>query len=322
MDELRGDRVSTVTRIGLGAAQLGNLSRAIDEELARATVDAAWESGIRAFDTAPHYGLGLSERRLGGALSMRPRDEFILSTKVGRLLVEDPSGIPRAVDDGFAVTSSLRRRWDFSREGILRSIEASLRRLGTDRLDIVYLHDPDEHWDAASTTGVDTLIELREQGVVTAIGAGMNQSPMLTEFVRRCDVDIMMVAGRYTLLDQSAARDLLPAAAENGVAIVAAGIYNSGLLSSDRPRPGGRFDYRDASPDVVAKALEIARACERHGSTLPAAAIAFPLRSDAVTSVVVGARGADQVSETIARYSAPPPPELWSELEERGLIDE
>lgn len=320
MEHRRRGRAPAMTEIGMGAAQLGNLHREIDDAVARGTVDAAWDAGIRSFDTAPHYGLGLSERRLGDALATRPRDEFVLSTKVGRLLVEDPAGVEALDDDGFVVRSTLRRRWDFSRDGILRSVEDSLRRLKTDRLDIAYLHDPDEHWDAASTTGIDALIELRDQGVVSAIGAGMNQSAMLAEFVRRCDVDVMMVAGRYTLLDQSAAEDLLPAAAERGVAVVAAAVYNSGLLSSDRPRAGARFDYREAPDDIVARAHAIADVCERHGTTLPAAAIAFPLRSPVVTSVVLGVRGADQVASTVARHDAAPPEAMWDELAERGLI--
>ena len=320
MQNRQSGRGPALTEIGFGAAQLGNLNREIDDAAARDTVDAAWAAGIRYFDTAPHYGLGLSETRLGAALASRPRDEFVLSTKVGRLLVEDPHGVERLDDDGFIVTTSLRRKWDFSRDGILRSVDESLRRLGVDRLDIAYLHDPDEHWDAASTTGIDALIELRDQGVVSAIGAGMNQAAMLAEFVRRCDVNIMMVAGRYTLLDQSAASDLLPLADERGVAVVAAAIYNSGLLSSDRPREGARFDYRDAPEDVIAKTHAIADVCERHGTTLPAAAIAFPLRSDIVTSVAVGMRGASQVLSTLERYDAAPPPELWDELEELGLI--
>lgn len=320
MDRRQRGRAPALTEIGLGAAQLGNLYRVIDDATATATVDAAWDAGIRYFDTAPHYGLGLSERRLGEALASRPRNEFVLSTKVGRLLVEDPAGEVRPDDDGFAVTSSLRRIWDFSRDGILRSVEGSLQRLGTDRLDIVYLHDPDEHWEQAATTGVEALIELRDQGVVSAVGAGMNQSAMLAEFVRRCDVDIMMVAGRYTLLDQSAASDLLPAAAERGVAIVAAAIYNSGLLSSDRPRDGARFDYRDAPADLIAKANAIADLCQEYGATLPAAAVAFPLRSLLVTSVVVGMRGASQVASTVDRYNAELPDALWQQLDASGLV--
>lgn len=314
-------RTPALTELGLGAAQLGNLHREIDDDVSRATVDAAWHAGIRYFDTAPHYGLGLSERRLGEALRSRPRDEFTLSTKVGRLLVEDAAGFERPDDDGFIVTSRLRRRWDFTRDGILRSVEASLQRLGMDRLDIAYLHDPDAHWEEASTEGIDTLVELRDDGVISAIGAGMNQSAMLAEFVRRCDVDVVMVAGRYTLLDQSAATDLLPIARERGVAVVAAAIYNSGLLSSPRPRVDARFDYAEATSDIVAKANAIADICEQFGTTLPEAAIAYPLRDSAVISVVVGARGAAQVASTVQRYASQPPQELWEELLVRQLIE-
>lgn len=313
-------RAPAITEIGLGAAQIGNLYREIDDESARATVDAAWDAGIRYFDTAPHYGLGLSERRLGDALAERPRDEFVLSTKVGRLLVEDPDGRALPDDDGFAVTTTLRRRWDFSRDGVLRSVEQSLARLQTDRLDIAYLHDPDDHEHAAMTTGIDALTELRDQGVVGAIGAGMNQSAMPTEFVRRFDVDIMMIAGRYTLLDASAGDDLLPAAAERGVAVVAAAVYNSGLLSTERPRDGARYAYADAPDALVARVNAIADVCERHGTTVPATAIAFALRSEAVTSVVVGMRGTGQVASTMGRYRSAPPDAMWDELQERGLI--
>ncbi|MGC5170336.1 aldo/keto reductase [Microbacterium sp. DT81.1] len=314
-------RTPALTELGLGAAQLGNLHREIDDDVSHATVDAAWNAGIRYFDTAPHYGLGLSERRLGEALRSRPRNEFVVSTKVGRLLVEDADGQQRPDDDGFIVTSRLRRRWDFTRDGILRSVEGSLQRLGMDRLDIVYLHDPDAHWEEASTNGIDTLVELREQGMISAIGAGMNQSAMLAEFVRRCDVDVMMVAGRYTLLDQSAGRDLLPIARERGVAVVAAAIYNSGLLSTPRPRADARFDYAGATNDIIAKANLIADVCEQFGTTLPEAAIAYPLRESAVVSVVVGARGAGQIGSTLQRYDGQPPRDLWEELLERRLIE-
>jgi D-threo-aldose 1-dehydrogenase len=311
---------TAVTEIGFGASQLGNLSRAVTDEDARATVDEAWDQGVRYFDTAPHYGLGLSERRLGDALSGRRRDDFVLSTKVGRLLKPDPTGADREDDDGFVVPATYRRSWDFSRDGILRSIDESLTRLGLDRIDIAYLHDPDDHWTEASTSGVDALVELREQGVLRAIGAGMNQSAMLAEFVRRCDVDVVMVAGRYSLLDQSAADDLLPLALERGVAVVAAAVYNSGLLSSARPSTAARFDYRQATPDVVDRARELAEVCERHGVSLPEAALAFPLRHDAVRSVVVGMRSPEQASSTIDRYDAQPPADLWRELEELGLV--
>ncbi|MEV4048288.1 aldo/keto reductase, partial [Streptomyces sp. NPDC049744] len=219
-----------LTELGLGAAQLGNLFRETSDADAQGAVDAAWDSGVRYFDTAPHYGLGLSERRLGAALARRPRAEYTVSTKVGRLLVPSPETAHRQDDGGFAVPASFRRVWDFSRDGILRSLEGSLTRLGLDHVDIVYLHDPDDHWRQASTTGVDTLVELRDQGVVKAVGAGMNQAAMLTEFVRRSDVDLVMVAGRHTLLDRSARDELLPLARKRGVGVVAAAGYNSGLL--------------------------------------------------------------------------------------------
>lgn len=227
-------------------------------------IDAAWDAGVRYFDTAPHYGLGLSERRLGSLLAGRPRSEWILSTKVGRLLEPVPEHADR-LDDDFAVPATHRRVWDFSRDGMLRSLEASLERLSMDRIDVVYLHDPDEHWEQASTAAVDTLIELRDQGVVRAIGAGMNQSAMLTEFVRWCDIDVVMLAGRYTLLDRSAEADLLPLAQERGVARVAAGVYNSGLLSRAHVDPASRFNYRTTPDNRVGRARRARSAAGRAG---------------------------------------------------------
>ncbi|SDH04155.1 D-threo-aldose 1-dehydrogenase [Leifsonia sp. 98AMF] len=308
-----------LTELGFGAAQLGNLFRETTDEEAQRAVNAAWEEGLRYFDTAPHYGLGLSEHRLGRALRETPRDRFALSSKVGRLLVDSPESADRLDDDGFVVPASTRRVWDFSRDGILRSVEQSLARLGIDRLDIAYLHDPDDHWEAASTTGVDALVELREQGVVGAIGAGMNQSAMLAEFVRRTDVDVVMVAGRFTLLDPSALDDLLPVAAERGVGVVAAAVYNSGLLSSETIDPAAHFDYGSAPAEVIERARRIAEICRDHGVSLPAAAIQYPLRHRAVVSVVTGMRTEDHVRSTVDRYRADIPEALWEELDAAGL---
>lgn len=308
-----------LTELGFGAAQLGNLFRETTDDEAQRAVNAAWEEGLRYFDTAPHYGLGLSERRLGRALGETPRDRFALSSKVGRLLVDSPESADHLDDDGFVVPASTRRVWDFSRDGILRSVEQSLARLGTDRLDIAYLHDPDDHWEAASTTGVDALVELREQGVVGAIGAGMNQSAMLAEFVRRTDVDVVMVAGRFTLLDPSALDDLLPVAAERGVGVVAAAVYNSGLLSSETIDPAAHFDYGSAPAEVIERAQRIAEICRDHGVSLPAAAIQYPLRHRAVVSVVTGMRTEDHVRSTVDRYRADIPEALWEELDAAGL---
>jgi D-threo-aldose 1-dehydrogenase len=307
---------SPVARVGLGTSPFGNLYEEMTDDAAHAVVDAAWEAGIRSFDSAPHYGIGLAEHRLGAALAGRPRDEFAVSTKVGRVLVPTPERAGELDEHGFVTPAVYRREWDFSRDGILRSIDESLTRLGLDDLEIVYLHDPDEHWQQASTEGIDALIELREQGMVGAIGAGMNQSAMLAEFVRRCDIDIVMLAGRYTLLDRTAADDLLPVALERGIPVVAAAVYNSGLLSRPVVPDDAMFDYQQAPAPVVARARAMAEVCARHGVTLPDAALRFPLRHAAVASVVVGLRGPEQVADTIHRATVPIPEALWAELEE------
>ncbi|MDH2444025.1 aldo/keto reductase [Amnibacterium sp. CER49] len=307
-------------RLGFGTAPIGGLYEAATDEEAAATLGAAWDAGFRYFDSAPHYGLGLSERRLGAALARRPRDEVVVSTKVGRLLVPDPSGAGRLDDQGFAVPATLRREWDFSRDGVLRSVEQSLERTGLDRFDVLYLHDPDQHWEQASTTGVGALIELRDQGVVRAVGAGMNQSAMLARFVRETDVDLVMLAGRFTLIDQSALDDLLPLALERSVGVVAVGVYNSGLTSRATVSDDTTYDYAAAPAERVERARRIAAVCEAHGTTLPEAALAFPRRHPAVVSVVVGVRGVDQVAETVQRDRAAVPDALWQELEAEGLI--
>ncbi|MFT4280631.1 aldo/keto reductase [Microbacterium sp.] len=314
-------RLPHLTRVGLGGAQLGNLSREIDDEQAEAVVDAAWAEGIRSFDTAPHYGLGLSERRLGRALRKYPRDEYVLSTKVGRLLVDSPETAHRLDDGGFAVPAAMRRTWDFTRDGILRSLEGSLDRLGLDRVDIVYLHDPDDHWQVASTEGMATLIELRDQGAVTAVGVGMNQSAMPAEFIRRSDIDVVMLAGRYTLLEQPALRDLLPLAAQRGVAVVNVGVYNSGLLARARVSPGATYDYLPAPADLVERAEAIADICDRWGVSLPDVAMQFAIGHRAIASAVVGCRTPEQVVDAVARASAVIPPQLWRDLVQAGLLD-
>jgi len=308
-----------LTELSLGGAQLGNLYRAITDEQARATVDAAWERGVRYFDTAPHYGLGLSERRLGAALAGRPRSEYLLSTKVGRRL-EPLSPAGHLDDEGFDVTATHRRVWDFSRDGVLRSLEESLGRLGVDAVDIVYLHDPDEHRREVLETAYPALEELRGQGVVRAIGAGMNQTAMLADFARHTDMDVLMLAGRYTLLEQSALDDLLPVCEQRGIGIVAAGVFNSGLLARRAPADGARYDYGDAPQALVLRAQRMAEICERHGTSLPAAALAFPLAHPAVASVCVGARSPDQIERNIGLYRSGVPTAVWGELTQQGLL--
>jgi D-threo-aldose 1-dehydrogenase len=307
-----------LSELSLGCAQLGNLHRAIRDDEAQATVAAAWECGVRYFDTAPHYGLGLSERRLGAALAGRPRDDYLVSTKVGRLLApQDERGRD---DDGFDVPATHRRVWDFSREGVLRSLEESLERLALDRVDIVFMHDPDDHRAEAFGAAYPALEELRGQGVVAAIGAGMNRTEMLTELARDTEVDLLMVAGRYTLLEQPALDDLLPVCERRGVGIVAAGVFNSGLLAVEAPATGARYDYGDAPEQLVRRAQRIADVCRRHGTTLPAAAIAFPLGHPAVVSVCVGARSPEQVERNVALYARGVPEALWAELKDEELL--
>jgi D-threo-aldose 1-dehydrogenase len=308
-----------ITELGFGGAQLGNLYRETTEAEAESAVRAAWSAGIRYFDTAPSYGLGLSERRLGHYLSERPRDEFVISTKVGRRLVPSP-GNPGRDTEGFDVPATTSRVWDFSRDGVLRSLEESLGRLGLDRVDILYLHDPDEHWEQALKEAVPALIELRDQGVFGAFGVGMNQADMPARFIRECDIDVVMLAGRYTLLEQGALNDLLPLAEERGVGIVIAGVYNSGLLAVDRPDSKSKYNYKTASGALVARAGLLADVCERHGVTLPQAALAFPLMHPAVVSVVVGMQSGGQVDGNVERYTSEIPLDLWTDLKTKGLI--
>lgn len=307
-----------VTELGFGGAALGNLYRETSETQARLAVDAAWDGGVRYYDTAPHYGLGLSERRLGAALAGRPRAAFVLSTKVGRLL--EPNPAPTGSDlraGGFAVPDSLLRRFDFSRDGVLRSLESSLGRLGVGRVDIVYVHDPDEHVDQAISEAIPALTELRDQGAIGAVGAGMNQWQALLRIVRETDVDVVMLAGRWTLLDRSGAA-LLAACAERGVGVVAAAPYNSGLLASDWPSAGSHFDYAQPPEQVLARARVLAGICQRHGSRLPAAALQFPARHPAVTSVVAGMRTAAEVRSALRWLAEPVPDAAWAELEAGG----
>jgi D-threo-aldose 1-dehydrogenase len=312
-----GHSAVEITELSFGAAGIGNLYAPIGHDDALAAVDAAWEAGIRAFDTAPHYGLGLSERRLGEALRARPREAYTLSTKVGRLLEPCPAD----GDDlahGFAVPADHRRIWDFSADGVRRSIEASLLRLGLDRIDVVHLHDPDDHEEAALRHAYPALEALRAEGVVGAIGAGMNQAAMLARFVRDTDIDLVLCAGRCTLLDQSALAELLPAAAARGRSVVVGGVFNSGLLAD--PRPGARYDYATAPPPLVERALRMKAVAERHGVPLRAAALHYPLGRPAVAGVVAGGRSAAEVRDTAALLAVPVPPALYDELRAEGLL--
>jgi len=256
-------------RLGLGCAPLGGLYTPVSEDDARATVDAAWDAGIRFFDVAPLYGEGRSEKRLGAALADRPRDEYVLSTKVGRLIT------------GGEVV------FDFSRDGVLRSLEESLERLGLDRVDVLLVHDPEQHMEQALDEALPAVRELREQGVVGAIGAGMNYPAELERIVRD-GVDCVLMAGRYTLLDRSGV-GLLDVCAELGVDVIAGGVFNSGILAG-----GTTFNYHPAPPELLERARAVFAECARHGVSPTAAALQFPLTHPAVKRVLAGARRSEE----------------------------
>jgi D-threo-aldose 1-dehydrogenase len=296
-----------------GGAAFGGLYRPVDDETVRDALQAAWDSGIRAFDTAPHYGVGVSEERLGRFLAGRPRDEFTLSTKVGRLLVDDPTAPTKA--EGYAGTPRRRRIRDYSADGVRRSLEESLTRLGLDRVDLVLIHDPEDYLDAAVQEAAPALSALRDEGVIGGYGVGTNYSDVALRLVEQTDLDTVMIAGRYTLLDRPAEAQLLPACAERGVDVLTAGLLNSGLLA-DPDAADPHFDYAAAPPEVVAVAQELQRRCRRFGVELRAAALQFPLRHPAVTAVVTGAGTADEVRDCQAQLAVEIGEELWAELED------
>jgi D-threo-aldose 1-dehydrogenase len=313
-----------VTALGFGATAIGGMYEEVSGAQASAVVDAAWDQGIRYYDAAPQYGLGLGEMRLGAGLAGRPRDEYVLSTKVGRLLRADappnpddfgPDGLP--FDKG---TPDVATVYDYSRDGVLTSIEESLARLGKDRLDVVYVHDPDNYVAEALAGAFPALIELREQGVISAVGAGMNQTAALETFARETDPDLFLLAGRYTLLEQGALDTFLPLCAERGIAVVAGGAYNSGLLAD--PNPGTHYNYLPAPGPLIERAQQLRAVCTRHGVPLKAAAIQFPAAHPVVAAVLTGSRRDTELSENIALFDLPIPAELWDDLRAAGLLDE
>ena len=306
--------------VSLGCAPIGNLGRALSDSEWRSSITQALVSGIGYFDTAPHYGLGLAEERLGQVLSEQPREQLIVSSKVGRLIVPT-AGSGRVVDsEGFLVEDSRTRVLDYSRDGVLRSIEASLARLGLDRLDIVFVHDPDNHYEEALEGAFPTLAELQSEGVITSYGAGMNQAEMLSDFVRNTDLDVVMLAGRYTLLDQRGLDELLPLCEERGVSVVAAGVFNSGILATDRPQPEATYDYVTASPEMYRQAQVIADIAGDYGVSLPAVAAQFPLAHPAVATVCLGARSGEQVQRNVGLVDVRIPSELWADLVVAGVL--
>jgi D-threo-aldose 1-dehydrogenase len=316
-----GKTALAVTRLGLGTAPLGGLFAPVGEPDASATIEGAYAAGVRFFDTAPLYGNGLAEERVGRALRHKRRDEFVLATKVGRLLRAgaplDPGQSYRG-EPFYKVDSPLNPVFDFSYDGVMRSFEESLRRLGLDRVDILHIHDPDEHWEEALAGAYRALERLRRTNAIAAVGVGMNQVAMLGRFARESDVDCVLVAGRYTLLDQTALAELLPLCLNRNIAVIAGGAYNSGILAD--PTPGATFDYIPAPAEVIARAQRLQAICRLHGIPLRAAAIQFPLGHPAVASVLVGCRSLGEVEDNVHMFRTDIPSEVWHHLRREGLL--
>jgi D-threo-aldose 1-dehydrogenase len=305
-----------VTRLAFGGAPIGGLFAPVDNDTAQATLQAAWSAGIRTFDTAPHYGAGMSELRLGAFLGARPRADYVLSTKVGRLLVP-PAGQADGAE-GFYGTPRLTRVRDYSADGVRSSLESSLQRLGLDRIDLALIHDPDDHAPDALEGAYPALAQLRSAGVIGAIGIGMNQAELLEWFLPRTDLDCVLIAGRYSLLDTTAGPRLLPECQRRGVAVLAGGVFNSGILAS--PGPGAMYDYRPASAELIGRAQRIRAVCARHELPIGAVALQFTLRHPAVTAAIVGARSPAEIGEDASYLGMQVPDSVFDELADSGLI--
>lgn len=308
--------------LGMGGAPLGNLFKRIADQVARDAIQAAWDADIRHFDTAPHYGAGLSEHRLGEVLRNYPRADYTLSTKVGRLLEPDEN-VPEMADN-FEGGLPFRRKLDYGYDGTMRSIEASLQRLGVARIDIVYIHDCGEDWlgaawreqfDIAMAGAAKALTKLREEGVIRAWGLGVNVIEPCELALDRADPDLFLVAGRYTLLDHTALPTLLPKCEARGVKVVIGGPYNSGLLAG-----GTTFNYETASQAMAVKAQAMGRVCARFGVDLKAAALQFVVAHPAVAAAIPGPVNAEQVRQNAAAMLAPIPAALWRAMKDEGLL--
>jgi D-threo-aldose 1-dehydrogenase len=298
--------IAALPRLGFGAAAVGQPD--VPDAQAVDCIAAAWDSGMRYFDTAPMYGAGRSETLVGQALRGRPRGDYLLSTKVGRL-----------VRPGHPATARTGADWiyDFSREGVLTSLAESLRRLGVDHLDMVFIHDPDDHWRQALEGAWPTLAGLRDDGVIGAVGVGMIQAPMLARFIRETDVDVVLAAGVYTLLDTQAGLELLPEAQRRGVAVIAAQAMHGGLIDG---AANPQFRYRPVDEQTRAKVAGIAAICHEHGVPTAAVAIQFPLGHPAVTCVLTGPASREQLAENLAWSALPVPPAVWARLRSAGLL--
>ena len=311
-----------MTRLALGTATLGNLLVEMSDEHAREILESAWQVGVRYFDTAPHYGLGLAERRLGDFLRTRPREEFVVSTKVGRLLRQNPTWSGELdTAEHYLVPARLRRVWDLGLDGMRRSLEESLQRLGLDRVDVVYLHDPERSGQPlAPQERAEALVRLGEEGAAREVGVGSMTTGTLAAFARTGLLDVLMVANRHSLLDQSAAHEVFPACREHGTRVVAAAVFNSGLLADEEPSASSFFDYEAAPAAIVERARRIAAVCRDLAVPMRTAALQFAVQDPLVTHVVSGATEPGHVRENAAALAEPVPAELWDRLHEEGLL--
>jgi D-threo-aldose 1-dehydrogenase len=327
----RGDGGVTFTELGFGTAPLGNLYRAVPEDEAVATLAAAWDAGMRYYDTAPLYGLGLSETRLNPFLRAHPREEITISTKVGRLLELVPPEKRTGIGKFFDVPSR-REVYDYSYDGILRSLEFSLERLGLDAVEILYVHDldgwvhgsraeSDRRIDQFMSSGYDALVRLRDDGVIKAFGAGVNEWQVCEAMARRGDFDVFLLAGRYTLLEQEALESFLPLCVERNIGIVLGGPYNSGILATGA-KPGAFYNYEPAPQPILDRVSRIERVCAAHGVPLATAAMQFPLQHPAVVSVIPGGQRPEEVRANVAALDVAIPASLWSDLKAEGLLRE
>jgi len=312
----------SLSRLAYGTANVGNLYRTMTDVHASALLHTAWDVGIRYFDTAPHYGLGLSERRLGDFLRTKPRDEFVVSTKVGRLLRPNLAGVGLwDTENDFVVPADTRRVWDFSAAGVRMSLEDSLARTGLDRFDIVYLHDPERH---DLTLGLEealpALAQMRAENLISSLGVGSMSTSALLAAAETGLPDLLMVAGRYTLADQSALAEIVPACRERGIGIVTAAVFNSGLLATDNPGAGARYDYADVPAPLLERVQRIAVVCRDFGVSLATAALQYTLRDDTVQSVVVGGSRPEQLRQNAERMHEVVPQQLWQTLAQQNLI--
>ena len=321
-----------VSEIGFGAASLGNLYQAVEESEARATVDAAWRAGVRYFDTAPYYGFGLSERRVGDALRAANRDELVLSTKVGRLLVPAPHVADESERHGFCSAMPFEPVYDYSYRGVMQSFEQSLQRLGLARIDVLFVHDIGmlTHGDANRELfkicvegGFKALDELRAKGLVRAIGLGVNEWEVCEAAMEHGRFDCFLLAGRYTLLEQGALDSFIPKCARHGATLVVGGAYNSGILATGTRRGGAlHYNYAPAPAAIIERVRRIETVCDAYGVTLAAAALQFPLAHSVVSSVIPGLGNARRVVQTMELFHEPVPPAFWHELKRQRLLRE